>query len=104
MGLAELRTSEQHKGDALSWFSRLAEQEVVPLFGGNMTIEVAVPDDWTPGQALAVRQLLQQAMRNAQPVICSVREDVTADQLHDIYDRVRAVIRDTGLAVPSRVR
>jgi hypothetical protein len=66
-----------------------------------MIIEVAAPDDWTPGPVLAVRQLLQQAMCNAQPLICPVREDVTADQLHGIYDRVRAVIRDSGLAVPS---
>ena len=68
-----------------------------------MIIEVATPDDWTPEQGLAVRQLLQHAMRNAQPVICSVREDVTPEQLHDIYDRIRAVIRESGLAVPAQV-
>jgi hypothetical protein len=52
-----------------------------PLLGGIMIIEVAVPDDWTPGQALAVRQLLQHALRNAQPVIALVRKDVTPDEL-----------------------
>lgn len=67
-----------------------------------MIIEVAVPDDWTPGQALAVRQLLQHAMRSAQPVVCLVRKDVTPDQLHDIYDRIDAVIRESGLAVPAQ--
>jgi hypothetical protein len=76
------------------------EAAIVPLFGGIMIIEVAVPDDWTPGQVLAVRQLFQRAIRNAQPVICPVREDVTPDQLHDIYERVHAVIRESGLAVP----
>ena len=68
-----------------------------------MIIEVAVPDDWTPGQILAVRQLLQRAIRNAQPVICPVREDVTPDQLHDIYARIHAMIGESGLAVPARV-
>jgi hypothetical protein len=68
-----------------------------------MIIEVVVPDDWTPGQILAVRQLLQRAIRSAQPVICPVREDVTPDQLQDIYARVNAMIRESGLAVPARV-
>jgi hypothetical protein len=68
-----------------------------PLLGGIMIIEVAVPDDWTPGQALAVRQLLQHALRNAQPVIALVRKDVTPDELQDIYNRIGALIRESGL-------
>lgn len=68
-----------------------------------MVIEVAVPDDWTTGQALAVRELLQHAMHGAQPVISLVREDITADQLDDIYHRINAVIREAGLAAPARV-
>jgi hypothetical protein len=64
-----------------------------------MNIEVAVPDDWTPGQAWAVRQLLQHAVRNAQPVIALVRKDVTAEQLQDIYRRIEEVIREAGLEV-----
>ncbi len=64
-----------------------------------MNIEVAVPDDWTPGQALVLRQLLQHAVSNAQPVIALVRKDVTAEQLHDIYRRIEAVIREAGLEV-----
>lgn len=62
-----------------------------------MIIELAVPEDWTPGQALAMRQLLQQALRTAQPVITFVRKDVTADQLKDIYDRIEALVREAGL-------
>jgi hypothetical protein len=64
-----------------------------------MTIELAVPEDWTPGQALALRQLLQQALRSAQPVIAFVRKDVDPDQLKDIYDRIGALIREAGLQV-----
>lgn len=62
-----------------------------------MTIEIAVPDDWTPGQALALRQLLQHAVATAQPVIALVRKDVTADQLKEIYERIDALIQETGL-------
>ena len=62
-----------------------------------MNIEVAIPDDWTPGQAMAVRQLLQHALRNAQPVIALVRKDVTPEEFQDIYRRINEVIREAGL-------
>jgi hypothetical protein len=63
-----------------------------------MVIELAVPEDWTPGQALAMRQLLQQVM-HAQPIVTSVRKDVTPNQLKDTYDRIEALIREAGLQV-----
>ncbi len=66
---------------------------------GTMNIEVAVPDDWTVGQTFAVQQLLQHAVRNAQPVIAIVRKDITAEQLQDIYRRIEEVIREAGLEV-----
>ena len=66
-----------------------------------MVIEVALPDSWSMGQALAMRQLLQRAVLGAQPVIGLVREDVTAEQLGDIYSRVNDMIRESGLAVPA---
>jgi hypothetical protein len=62
-----------------------------------MTIEITIPEDWTPGQALATRALLQHAILNATPVIAFVRKDVTADQLEEIYKRVEALIREAGL-------
>jgi hypothetical protein len=62
-----------------------------------MTIEIAVPDDWTPGQALALRQLLQHAVATAQPVVTFVRKDVTADQLKEIYERINVLIQEAGL-------
>jgi hypothetical protein len=46
-----------------------------------------------------VRQLLQHAVRNAQPVIALVRKGVTAEQLQDIYRRIEEVIREAGLEV-----
>jgi hypothetical protein len=60
-------------------------------------IEVKVPDDWTPGQILATRQLLQHALLTACPVIVFVRKDVTPEQLEGIYDRVEAIIREADL-------
>jgi len=66
-----------------------------------MNIEVAVPDDWTVGQTFAVQQLLQHAVRDAQPVITIVRKDITVEQLQDIYRRIEEVIREAGLEVPA---
>jgi len=64
-----------------------------------MNIEIAVPEEWTPGQALAMSQLLQLSVRTGQPVISFVRKDVSADQLKEIYDRIEALIREAGLQV-----
>lgn len=103
--LAEFRAAGQHgvknRSPGLGT-GHVDEAVIAPFFGGIMIIEVAVPDDWTAGQVLAVRQLFQHAMRNAQPVICPVRDDVTPDQLHDLYNRIHAMIREVGLAVPAR--
>ncbi|MGN6175864.1 MAG: hypothetical protein ACTHPS_23380 [Streptosporangiaceae bacterium] len=62
-----------------------------------MTIEIAVPDDWTPGQVLAIRQLLQHAVTTAQPVVAFVRKDITPDQLEGIHDRINALVQEAGL-------
>ena len=64
-----------------------------------MIVEVSVPDDWTPSQVLATRQLLQHAVRTAVPVIAMVRKDVSPDQLQEIYDGIQALIREAGLEV-----
>ena len=64
-----------------------------------MTIEIVVPDDWTPGQVLAMRQLLQHAVVTAQPVVSFVRKDITAGQLEEIYERINALIQEAGLQV-----
>ncbi len=62
-----------------------------------MMIEIAVPEDWTPGQALAMRELLQRAVSTGQPIVAAVRKDATAQQLEEIYRRVDALIREAGL-------
>ena len=63
-----------------------------------MTIEIAVPDDWTPGQAVAIRALLQRAMHGGHPLITAIRADATPEQLHDIHDRVGTLLREAGMA------
>ncbi len=63
-----------------------------------MTIEISVPDDWTPGQALAVRALLQRAVHSGHPLIAAIRADATPDQLRDIYLRVGTLLQDAGMA------
>jgi hypothetical protein len=68
-----------------------------------MTIEIAVPGDWSVGQCLAVRQLLQHAVNTAQPVIALIRKDATPEQLRDVYGRIEAVIRESGLE-PGQAR
>lgn len=67
-----------------------------------MVIEIVAPDDWSPGQTLAVQRLFQQVVRGAQPVVCSVREDVTPEQLEDIYHRINTLIRESGLEIPAQ--
>ena len=62
-----------------------------------MTIEIATPEDWTVGQALATRALLQHAVLTATPIVAFIRKDATAEQLEEIYDRVKALIREAGL-------
>jgi hypothetical protein len=62
-----------------------------------MNIEICVPEEWTPGQALAIRQLLQHGVKTGQPVIAFVRKDVSPDKLEEIYNRINALIREAGL-------
>jgi hypothetical protein len=62
-----------------------------------MTIEVGVPEDWTPELALTMTQLLHRAFRQGFPVIAFVRKDVTSDQLRSIYRRIQDLIEEAGL-------
>ena len=64
-----------------------------------MNIEILVPDEWTPGQALAMRQLLQHGVGTGQPIIAFVRKDVSPEQLKEVYDRINTLISEAGLQV-----
>ena len=67
--------------------------------GGAMTaIEISIPGNWPSGQALAMRALLQKSLSTGYPVIATVRPDATPDQIEDIYSRLGAMLRESGLA------
>jgi hypothetical protein len=63
-----------------------------------VNIEIAVPDEWTPGLTLAMQQMLQQAVRSGWPLITCLRREATADQIEEIDHQIRALVRDSGLA------
>jgi hypothetical protein len=63
-----------------------------------MRLNLDVPNDWTPGQTLAVRDLLQHVLRAGYPIVAVVRPDATPDQIGDIYGRLGAMISEAGLA------
>ncbi len=63
-----------------------------------MVIEIRVPDDWTPGLTLAIRQLVQGTCDEGFPIVTLVKKDVTAAELTAISDRIKALVADAGLA------
>lgn len=64
-----------------------------------MNIEISVPEEWTPGQALVMRQLLERGIRIGEPVIAFVKKDLPSDKLQELYGQVNALIREAGLQV-----
>ena len=63
-----------------------------------MIVEVRIPDDWTPGLALATAQLLQRAVREGFPIISIVRPDATAEQINDVQGQINTLIQEARLA------
>jgi hypothetical protein len=63
-----------------------------------MDIQITVPDEWDPGIALAVRQLLQHAVHSGWPLIVCLRPDITPEQLVQINEQIKALVQDAGLA------
>lgn len=62
------------------------------------TIEISVPATWTAGETLAVRALLQHSLAAGYPIVGAVRPDATPEQIADLYARLGALLRDSGLA------
>lgn len=63
-----------------------------------MKIEVVVPDEWTPGLALAMQQLLQHAVRDGWPLITCLRRGATAEEIEEIDHQIRVLVQGSGLA------
>jgi hypothetical protein len=58
-----------------------------------------IPDDWSPSLRLAFAELMNKALAEGFPVVIPVRKDATVDQIEQVLEDMRAVVRDAGLAV-----
>jgi hypothetical protein len=63
-----------------------------------MTIAISVPDEWVPGQAVAVRALPQRAVHGGHPLITAIRADAIPGQLRETSGRAGALVREAGQA------
>jgi hypothetical protein len=64
-----------------------------------MTLEINIPEEWPPDLALAVATLAQQSFDKGFPIIAPVRKDASPGQIWAVFERIRMVIEDAGLAV-----
>ncbi len=64
-----------------------------------MTLEIRIPEEWPPGLALAMANLVRRSFDKGFPVIVPVRPDASPEQLWAAFERVKMVIEDIGLAV-----
>jgi hypothetical protein len=71
----------------------VAEREV-----GLMTLEISLPDEWPPGLALAVAQMMRESFKEGFPIIIPVRKDATPEQISAAFERARDAIQNLGLA------
>ncbi len=62
------------------------------------TVEVRVPDDWTPELRLATAQLMSKAVRDGLPIIISVRATARPEEIREVYHRIQALLEERGLA------
>jgi hypothetical protein len=65
---------------------------------GPMMFEVTVPDDWPPGLAMAVAQMVRQSFKDGFPIVVPVRKDATANEIAGAFEIIRGVIKKAGLA------
>jgi hypothetical protein len=63
-----------------------------------MIVEVEIPDEWPPGLGLAVAKMIRESLKKGFPVVMPVRGDATPDQLEAVFDSVKMVIHEAGLA------
>jgi hypothetical protein len=62
------------------------------------TVEVRVPDDWTPEFRPATARLMSKAVADGVPIVMSVRPTATPGQIRDVYQRIQALLEERGLA------
>ena len=59
-----------------------------------------IPSDWPPGLALAFAEMMEKALEEGFPVVVPVRRDATPEQISNVLDGVRTLVKNAGLAVP----
>jgi hypothetical protein len=64
-----------------------------------MTCEIRIPEEWPPELALAVATLVRQSFDKGFPIIVPVRKDASPGQIWAVFERIRMVVEDAGLAV-----
>jgi hypothetical protein len=65
---------------------------------GSVTVEIELPEDWTPGLGIAVAKMIHQSLKAGFPVVVPVRSDVTPDELAAAFSMIKTVIQRAGLA------
>jgi hypothetical protein len=60
-----------------------------------------IPDDWPPSLTLAFAELMEKALAEGFPVVVPVRKDATPEQITQVLEDMRAVVRDAGLVPPA---
>jgi hypothetical protein len=65
---------------------------------GSVIVEVEIPDEWPPSLGLAVAKMIRESLKEGFPVVMPVRRDATPDQLEAVFDSVKTVIHEAGLA------
>jgi hypothetical protein len=60
-----------------------------------------VPADWPPGLALAFSQMMEKALDEGFPIVVPVRDDARPEQIGQILEEVRTLVKNAGLAVPQ---
>ncbi len=63
-----------------------------------MTLEFAVPSEWSAGLALAFAEMMQEAIKEGFPIVVPVRKDALPEQISQVLHDVRRHIQNIGLA------
>ena len=64
-----------------------------------VSFDFPVPADWPAGLALAFAEMMEKALDEGFPVVVPVRNDATPEQISQILEDVRRLVKNAGLAV-----
>jgi hypothetical protein len=64
-----------------------------------LTFNFTIPAGWPSELQLAFAELMQKALDDGFPIVVPIRDDATPEQITQITDDIRALIKNAGLAV-----